>query len=72
MLYQASFLNIVRCFTFKFAFMKKIIPPEEGDYYLSKEGYRVFTEQYHLKRGYCCESGCRHCPYGYHDRKIKP
>ncbi len=52
--------------------MKKIIPPEDGDYYLSEEGYRVFTEQYHLKRGYCCESGCRHCPYGYHDRKIKP
>ena len=45
--------------------MKKIIPPEEGDFYLSEEGYRVFTKQYHLKRGYCCESGCRHCPYGY-------
>ncbi|CAZ95025.1 Conserved hypothetical protein [Zobellia galactanivorans] len=45
--------------------MKKIIPPEEGDFYLSKEGYRVFTQQYHLKRGYCCESGCRHCPYGF-------
>jgi hypothetical protein len=27
--------------------------------------YLVFTEAYHLKRGYCCESGCRHCPYGY-------
>jgi hypothetical protein len=23
----------------------------------------VFTETYHLRRGYCCESGCRHCPY---------
>jgi hypothetical protein len=23
----------------------------------------VFTEQYHLRRGYCCNSGCRHCPY---------
>jgi hypothetical protein len=48
--------------------MKKIIPVEEGDYYLTPEGYRCFTEQYHLKRGYCCESGCRHCPYGY-DKK---
>ncbi len=46
-------------------YMKKIIPIEEGDYYLTPEGYRCFTEQYHLKRGYCCESGCRHCPYGY-------
>jgi hypothetical protein len=25
--------------------------------------YLVFTAAYHLKRGYCCESGCRHCPY---------
>jgi hypothetical protein len=45
--------------------MKKIIPVEEGDYYLTPEGYRCFTERYHLKRGYCCKSGCRHCPYGY-------
>ena len=45
--------------------MKKHIPIEEGDYYLTSEGYRCFTTQYHLKRGYCCESGCKHCPYGY-------
>jgi hypothetical protein len=32
------------------------------DYYL--EGDRVvFTREYHLRRGYCCGSGCRHCPY---------
>ena len=35
------------------------------DYYLSPEGYVVFTEAYHLKRGYCCKSGCKHCPYGF-------
>jgi hypothetical protein len=23
----------------------------------------VFTEKYHLLRGYCCNSGCKHCPY---------
>lgn len=51
--------------------MKEIIPLEEGDFYLSKEGYKVFTEQYHLKRGYCCESGCRHCPYGYNAKTNK-
>ena len=51
---------------FIFAYMfKKRLPLEEGDYYMTPEGYRCFTEQYHLKRGYCCESGCRHCPYGY-------
>ena len=33
-----------------------------GDFYY--EGpYMVFTAAYHLKRGYCCNSGCRHCPY---------
>jgi hypothetical protein len=25
--------------------------------------YLVFTAAYHLRRGYCCNSGCRHCPY---------
>ena len=45
--------------------MKNIPEIEEGDYYWSPEGYRVFTAQYHLKRGYCCESACRHCPYGF-------
>ena len=38
------------------------------DYYVTPEGYKVFTEKYHLERGYCCKSGCRHCPYGY-DKK---
>ena len=23
----------------------------------------VFTARYHLRRGYCCEHNCRHCPY---------
>jgi hypothetical protein len=38
---------------------------DENDYYISPEGYIVFTEKYHTKRGYCCKSGCKHCPYGY-------
>ena len=25
--------------------------------------YLVFTREYHLKRGFCCNSDCRHCPY---------
>lgn len=37
---------------------------EGEDYYIDK-GNWVFTEKYHLKRGYCCGSGCRHCPYNY-------
>jgi hypothetical protein len=36
---------------------------EPEDFYY--EGpYVVFTAVYHLKRGSCCGSGCRHCPYG--------
>ncbi len=32
------------------------------DFYM--EGpYVVFTAAYHLKRGFCCNSDCRHCPY---------
>jgi hypothetical protein len=32
------------------------------DYYFDGPNI-VFTAQYHLKRGSCCNSGCRHCPY---------
>ncbi len=32
------------------------------DYYIENE-LVVFTAAYHLKRGTCCRSGCRHCPY---------
>ena len=35
---------------------------EPEDYY-QENGCIVFTAAYHLKRGYCCGSGCRHCPY---------
>jgi hypothetical protein len=38
------------------------------DFYYSPEGYIVFTEKYHLKRGYCCKSGCKHCPFGYNKK----
>jgi hypothetical protein len=34
------------------------------DYYLENK-YWVFTAWHHLKRGHCCKSGCRHCPYGF-------
>ncbi len=38
---------------------------EGADYYLNEKGLITFTSSYHLKRGYCCGSGCRHCPYDY-------
>ncbi|HEX4664123.1 MAG TPA: DUF5522 domain-containing protein [Terriglobales bacterium] len=42
---------------------------EGVDYYV-ENGLYVFTEHYLLKRGYCCQSGCRHCPYGFHRQLI--
>lgn len=30
-------------------------------------GYMCFTELFHRKRGKCCGSACRHCPFN-HDR----
>jgi hypothetical protein len=33
------------------------------DYYYDENGNLVFTEQYHINKGYCCGHGCRHCPY---------
>jgi iron complex transport system substrate-binding protein len=35
---------------------------EGRDYYL-ESGTMVFTANYLERRGYCCGSGCRHCPY---------
>ena len=26
-------------------------------------GFSVFTSEFLAGRGYCCDSGCRHCPY---------
>jgi hypothetical protein len=30
-------------------------------YYINEEGLLVFTEQYHLQRGYCCGKTCLNC-----------
>ncbi len=35
----------------------------EGEDFYREGAYVVFTARHHLRRGYCCESGCRHCPY---------
>jgi uncharacterized protein DUF5522 len=37
----------------------------EGEDYYLENGNWVFTAKYLLERGYCCRSGCRHCPYGF-------
>ena len=37
----------------------------EGIDFYYENGLMVFTAEYLRKRGYCCRSRCRHCPYGY-------
>jgi len=39
------------------------LPPENTPEFYLENGYVVFSEAYHLKRGSCCGSGCRHCPF---------
>jgi len=34
-----------------------------GEDYYAEGAAIVFTAGYLWRRGYCCESGCRHCPY---------
>ncbi len=61
------FQNVFLCYFYPVEY-KKFISLEEGDFYTNEQGYRVFTEKYLLKRGYCCKNGCKNCPYGY-DKK---
>jgi hypothetical protein len=37
-------------------------PKNLPDFYI-ENGLYIFTEAYHLKRGTCCQNGCRHCPW---------
>lgn len=46
--------------------MPRDLAPDE--FYYSDAGYIVFTEKYLLKRGYCCQNGCKHCPYGFNKK----
>jgi len=52
------------------------ITVEGIDYTMSPDGYRIMTEFYLVKRGYCCSNGCRNCPYSPKaikgNRKLRP
>ena len=39
------------------------LPLVEGEDYDVENGLYVFTASFLKRRGYCCDSGCRHCPY---------
>lgn len=36
----------------------------EGHDFYFEDGLMVLTRRYLLSRGFCCENGCRNCPYG--------
>lgn len=40
-------------------FKNKLLPT---DFYW-ENGKMIFTESYHIRRGYCCNNNCRHCVY---------
>lgn len=39
------------------------------EYYYDEHGRIVMTEIFHLRKGYCCKNGCKHCPYGFNKEK---
>lgn len=41
--------------------LQGILEPSED--YVVENGAMVFTASYLKRRGYCCDSGCRNCPY---------
>lgn len=47
----------------------RVISPDalvEGEDYYLEDGLLVMTAAYHKKRGSCCGSGCRWCPFEPH------
>ncbi len=53
--------------------MNRELPPlVEGEDFYFEGPYMVFTVKYLLQRGSCCESGCRHCPYGFKREEQEP
>jgi len=45
-------------------YYKEYVKPKlHADDFYWENGNMVMTEHYHSRRGYCCNSKCRHCPY---------
>ncbi len=43
--------------------IKKKALKGEKDFYINERGFIVFTREFLLKRGFCCNNNCTHCPY---------
>jgi hypothetical protein len=46
--------------TIKLQIPKKLV--ENEDFYMENNLF-VLTEKFLWERGFCCQNGCRHCPY---------
>jgi hypothetical protein len=44
---------------------EQAIAAGEPGYLDPETGFFVFTAEALREKGACCESGCRHCPWGY-------
>lgn len=42
---------------------ERALAADEAGYADPQTGMFVFTAAYLAERGFCCERGCRHCPY---------
>ncbi len=58
-------LGILDCLVRKTAKHRFREPLKEGLHYTLDGDLFIFSEFYHILRGYCCQSGCIHCPYGF-------
>ncbi len=57
--------NAINCVPEKFLAGKVM----EGIDYEMKDGKKIYTKWYHLKKGNCCDSGCINCPYKEEEKK---
>jgi len=42
------------------------------DFTLNHQGKKVFTREFLIRRGYCCQCGCFNCPYRENQSSIDP
>lgn len=59
-----SEINILVEKSQKIPFPKRPNQLIEDLHYYNENGFFVFTEFYHISRGFCCGNHCRHCAYG--------
>jgi len=44
-------------------YIKETVLNKEQDFYIDENGRKVMTENFHIKRGFCCGNSCLKCPF---------